>query len=369
MKNPFTFEPEPLQGQANCGCQSRELEMDMEEFESEEEFRGGRRFPVRADGLRSRPLSRPLRLPKRPLRPPLTSPHRPWSRPPHPPYRGWPVVRHPGIYREPYGFEPEPAAGSEYVRWVQSCLNRILGLQLPVTGIMGTETRSALRSFQRQQGLRPSGIVGPDTEETLKAACGGVSTHVASREITEESELGPVSATLTWLKNPNNPHQPYLFTRTETANIVEGGIYIPVDTSTNEILKVGKSRSFRINPYDEQRYRDMEKRIPNLKFYLATVTIPRGHSVGGVQEMIETAIARLLLRAGLRLPEHEKPFALQPVKYNVKVRNVLPLPLVHLLAKAYGANPQRAPGARVPMRFNALYLTPRTYPNWEITPM
>jgi hypothetical protein len=55
---------------------------------------------------------------------------------------------------------------------MQACLNRILGLQLPVTGIIGAETRSAVRSFQQQQGLRASGIVEPDTGSALKAACG-----------------------------------------------------------------------------------------------------------------------------------------------------------------------------------------------------
>ncbi|MFZ1711507.1 MAG: peptidoglycan-binding domain-containing protein, partial [Nitrosomonas sp.] len=74
------------------------------------------------------------------------------------------------IASEPYSSEPEPS-GSERTRWVQDCLNQATGTQLPVTGIMGRETRSAVRNFQRQQGLRANGIVGPDTEDALKAAC------------------------------------------------------------------------------------------------------------------------------------------------------------------------------------------------------
>lgn len=175
MSNPFNFESEPLQGPADCGCQSREVDMNMADFESEEEFRGGRRFPARGGGLRSRLLRRPLRLPKRPLRPLPLRPNRPCLRPPCPPYRrrwpSWPIVRDAGIYREPDGFDSEPPAGSEYVRWVQACLNQTLGLQLPVTGAIGAETRSAVRTFQRRQGLRASGIVGPDTEEALRAVC------------------------------------------------------------------------------------------------------------------------------------------------------------------------------------------------------
>ncbi|MGH8499966.1 MAG: hypothetical protein ACRERV_14345, partial [Methylococcales bacterium] len=36
-----------------------------------------------------------------------------------------------------------PQHGSEYVRWVQSALNQIMNLRLPVTGIMNAATRSA----------------------------------------------------------------------------------------------------------------------------------------------------------------------------------------------------------------------------------
>ncbi|MGH9841168.1 MAG: peptidoglycan-binding domain-containing protein, partial [Blastocatellia bacterium] len=71
--------------------------------------------------------------------------------------------------QEPAIVEPAPE-GSEYVRWVQDSLNRILGLQLPVDGIMGPETRSAIRSFQARERLPVTGIAGPDTERALIAA-------------------------------------------------------------------------------------------------------------------------------------------------------------------------------------------------------
>ncbi|NLD70774.1 MAG: hypothetical protein GX644_18430 [Limnobacter sp.] len=54
-----------------------------------------------------------------------------------------------------------------YAIWIQSSLNRILGVQLALDGIVGTLTRSAIRSFQTRSGLAADGIVGPLTEAAL----------------------------------------------------------------------------------------------------------------------------------------------------------------------------------------------------------
>ncbi len=97
-----------------------------------------------------------------------------------------------GIVSEPYPGEPGPS-GSEHVRWIKDCLNQAMDLQLPVTGVMGSHARSAVRRFQRQQGIRDSGIVGPDTEEALKAACGSR----VDRYVAEEMPFG--TDTESWL--------------------------------------------------------------------------------------------------------------------------------------------------------------------------
>jgi len=100
------------------------------------------------------------------------------------------VVREPyGLVSEPYPGEPEPS-GSERVRWIQDCLNQAMGLQLPVTGVMGPETRSAVRSFQQQQGLRVSGVVSPKTEQTLSSVCeGGQDSGAPSEELEDFWEV------------------------------------------------------------------------------------------------------------------------------------------------------------------------------------
>src|SRR5262245_1628608 len=63
-----------------------------------------------------------------------------------------------------------PAHGTESVRWVQSTLNRLQGLSLPIDGVMSPATRSALRAFQEQRRLPADGIAGPDTERALMDA-------------------------------------------------------------------------------------------------------------------------------------------------------------------------------------------------------
>lgn len=156
MNQEFSFETIPFE---------IEPELQGELFEEESErgrrgaYGGGRRYAgSRARlGLRPKGVKRPPTARPRPI---LRGRWRPWE-----------GVREPyGIVSHPYPIESVPI-GSERVRWLQDCLNQALGMQLPVTGTIGPETRSVVRSFQRQQGLRTTGIAGPDTEEALRAAC------------------------------------------------------------------------------------------------------------------------------------------------------------------------------------------------------
>jgi len=57
--------------------------------------------------------------------------------------------------------------GIPYAKWIQSALNKTMGLQLAVDGDIGVKTRSAIRSFQQKNGLGVDGDVGPATEAAL----------------------------------------------------------------------------------------------------------------------------------------------------------------------------------------------------------
>jgi hypothetical protein len=61
-----------------------------------------------------------------------------------------------------------------YVRWLQSCLNRVLGTDVAVNGILGPQTRSAIRSFQQRRSLPVNGIVTPETLSAVVQVCGSL---------------------------------------------------------------------------------------------------------------------------------------------------------------------------------------------------
>lgn len=54
-----------------------------------------------------------------------------------------------------------------YVKWLQLSLNKVFGLKLATDGLLGAQTRSAIRNFQQKMGLKADGVVGPKTEQAL----------------------------------------------------------------------------------------------------------------------------------------------------------------------------------------------------------
>jgi peptidoglycan hydrolase-like protein with peptidoglycan-binding domain len=188
MNGELNFEAMPLEAYDGF----RTLASEQSGFELEEELGRRARSQSRRQGFVP---PAPWVMPKRPGTPAVFRPGKP-KKPPFPPPRLPPFPpRSPGgvvggpyglapepysVVPEPFGAAPEPPpaeplpAGSEYMRWVQSALNDVLGLRLPVHGIADAATRSAIRSFQQREGLPADGVGGPDTERALLAARGGM---------------------------------------------------------------------------------------------------------------------------------------------------------------------------------------------------
>jgi Putative peptidoglycan binding domain/OmpA family len=80
----------------------------------------------------------------------------------------------------------------EYLSWLQRALNQVLGMHLTVDGRMGPQTRKAVLSFQKREGLPADGIVGPLTERKLQQASG---TSLSSFGSVAARAASPLSAT------------------------------------------------------------------------------------------------------------------------------------------------------------------------------
>lgn len=216
-REPADYEFDPLAGES-------------ETEEEDEKARGRRRprisrnashryfkklVPVRGamqqiPALRAKPLARPPKLVPRPLPVPAFRPVPiPFVPPLLVPSPDLPPAAHQDVPRAddyrgtdqagpaasgtPPAAEPSSEPVSEHVRWIQDCLNRALGLNLRIDGMMGRETRSAVRMFQERRGLSINGLAGPETEEALKTACAPTSattpTQRVARRATNESEM------------------------------------------------------------------------------------------------------------------------------------------------------------------------------------
>lgn len=71
-----------------------------------------------------------------------------------------------GIYRTPSGFELPSVS-------IQQALRNAGYYQGTIDGKIGAKTQEAIRSFQRDNGLEPDGVVGRQTWTKLKSFLGG----------------------------------------------------------------------------------------------------------------------------------------------------------------------------------------------------
>jgi len=150
-------------------------------------------------------------------------------------------------------------------------------------------------------------------------------------ELEQETFLGPLTATLKWMKNP--------YTREDVVKNARGfgGVYIAFQAAPSKgkikILKVGMADTF-ARRMGDAKYVEWGKTYPGLRFYLAEVRGNRGNrGTGGVVRMVEHALARLLRRAG-ELTGNQLPRLPVLTKGAIKVTNVLPTSLIHLLTPA-----------------------------------
>ena len=157
MNNAFNFEEQPFEAYAEFEPENVESELTGQEWEKEM-WRGRHRH---SQGMN--PYRQP-RYPQGPMRHHPSPPRRfVWE------YSPSPLLVDPRVEGESASCTC-PSHGTEFIRWVQSSLNQVLGLWLPVTGDMNVATRSALRRFQQQYGLTADGIAGPETERALVEA-------------------------------------------------------------------------------------------------------------------------------------------------------------------------------------------------------
>jgi peptidoglycan hydrolase-like protein with peptidoglycan-binding domain len=108
-----------------------------------------------------------------------------------------------------------PQHGSENVRWLQSSLNQVLGLRLPVNGFIDAATRSAIRSFQEQHGLPSDGIAGPEVRRALIDVKSGTPTAAPEDSAAAPAEPPPTESEMMefddgeWLGEVNRSSREY----------------------------------------------------------------------------------------------------------------------------------------------------------------
>ena len=142
---------------------SGELNFEIMPFEAYDGFRTPGGFEVekefgRRAGSRGVSARAPRVIPSRSTRAsvsPFTGPKKPPVRTPRFRLPRWPR----GAAFEPYGTavarypDEPPPAGSEYMRWVQSALNDVLGLQLPLNGIGDWRHATPSAAFSSVKGF------------------------------------------------------------------------------------------------------------------------------------------------------------------------------------------------------------------------
>lgn len=271
---------------------------------------------------------------------------RPSARPPKYPRRGAGItyLNRGGFNAEPY---PAESGGSEKIRWIQECLNHKSGLQLLVNGIAGRETRSAIRDFQRKQGLRINGLIDPDTERALREFCRQSNSTFITGQTEEEighPDKAKLDITLGWIKHGNSYLHP-LDQAIQRVGQHQGGVYIMMgdpksgskkaagicSSCTKDcVLKVGIAEEFRSR---FAAYLKPSNSWPNqcswgnLRVYMATID-----GFYNLDRYVERVLDQLLRTVGKNNKSTDNKYLLpgsrsvgkQRINSRVTIHNALP---------------------------------------------
>jgi outer membrane protein OmpA-like peptidoglycan-associated protein len=78
---------------------------------------------------------------------------------------------------------PQPSTnGNAQTRWLQKALNRVSSFGVAENGVASVQTRRALRKFQAERGIRPTGNLGPKTRAALIRMSGIPAPRIVSRD-------------------------------------------------------------------------------------------------------------------------------------------------------------------------------------------
>ena len=97
------------------------------------------------------------------------------------------------VFRFCYRSIERPKSTDLPVRWLQAALNNLVAAGLSVDGLDGPVTREAIRRFQRESGLEPSGVGDPETLAAIDRCLVAGTTGRPSRACFPGERGGPAN--------------------------------------------------------------------------------------------------------------------------------------------------------------------------------
>jgi peptidoglycan hydrolase-like protein with peptidoglycan-binding domain len=115
------------------------------------------------------------------------------------------AVPPPPVVVSPTADEEMNRNSADYVRWMQSALNRTVKSNIVPSGTMGLRTRQAIRAFQRGEGLPANGLTSHRTQQRLIERSRSLPPRSISGETYEEESAEAVGVAFEILKSVITP--------------------------------------------------------------------------------------------------------------------------------------------------------------------